>query len=77
MWLHYDSDCKVAYLTNKGSAFMNFFYMNESGAEPELVKLDQFNRKETISQTFFLPKNVVDCSKNEVMRAVQHCGKVA
>ena len=70
MWLHYDSDNKVAYITNKGSSYMNYFYLNEAGATPELIKLDKFKRKETISQTFFLPKKVVDCSKNEIGRAI-------
>ena len=56
---------------------MKYFYLNETGESPELILLDKFKRKETISQTFFLPKKVVDCSKNEVMRAIQHCGKVA
>ena len=70
MWLHYDSDCKIAYITNKGSAYMNYFYLNEAGESPELIKLDKFKRKETISQTFFLPKKVVDCNKNEIARAV-------
>jgi len=70
MWCNYDHDNKLVYLTNKGSSFMNYFYLNEAAATPELIPLDKFSRKETIIQTFFLPKSTVDCNKCEINRAI-------
>ena len=55
---------------------MNYYYLNESGEKPELIVLDKYKRKETILQTHFLPKKVINVKKNEIARAIMHCGGV-
>ena len=70
MWSHFDHAQNLLYLTYKGCSFMNFYYLNEAKAEPELVKIGKFSRAETIIQTFFLPRHLVDCNKSEIARAL-------
>ena len=75
--MHYDPDSRVLYITNRGSSFMQYFYLDDSGGAPEAKAIDKFQRKESIQQTFFLPKRYVSCGNNEMARCLQFCGKTA
>ena len=76
--IHYDPDCKVLYIINKGQSFVQFFYLHDvDGGEPHLQLIDQF-KGDGIQQTvYFMPKRNVDFMNNELNRALRFNGKVA
>lgn len=44
MWLHFDYDTNVAFITNKGASYVNLFYLNESdkSGKPTFYPLDKY-----------------------------------
>jgi hypothetical protein len=44
MWLHFDYDTNVAFVTNKGASYISIFYLDESHKSglPTLIPLDKY-----------------------------------
>ena len=53
MWLHYDYDTNIAFITNKGASYISIFYMNESdkSGKPTMYALDKYQRKDRATLT--------------------------
>ena len=70
MYLHFDYDINVAFVSNKGSSFMSLFYLDEShtSGKPTMIELSKYKRPDnaTILQTFFMQKRYVDCNNHEL-----------
>lgn len=51
MYLHLDYDINVAFVTNKGSSFMQSFYLDEShtSGKPTLVEMTKYKREDNKS----------------------------
>ena len=48
MFLHYDYDTHVAFVTNRGASYMSLFYLNEKHAsgKPTFIPLDKYKRND-------------------------------
>ena len=75
---HYDDASKILFIVNRGSSFINMFHLDqESTSLPQLASCDKHNDGKDAQSVHFMPKRYVDCSKNEIVRALKLSGKTA
>jgi len=66
--LHYDDDNNTLFVIDKGSrSWHTHYFTDNNGPEFKLME-DSMNKENTIG-FYFLPKRIVDVSKNELNRA--------
>ena len=66
--LHYDDDNNTLYVVDKGSRSWHTHYYTDNNG-PLFTKIEDSQNKENTIGFYFLPKRIMDVSKNELNRA--------